>query len=156
GSSRTQMAFSPAHMATGNTGPLLYNFGEAAAGPVQAALMYRRVRDDGLKPVAVMIEFLPSAFMQDAKVEDLMKQWMPKLSHRDIGHLRQYSEHAWKLNAQWAETRFNPWYSMRFTLMSLMKASWLPRQVREDFCWTTQDPYGWLRYPYEEVPAEMR
>ncbi|MDY3560303.1 DUF1574 domain-containing protein [Gemmata sp. JC673] len=62
GSSRTQMALNPAAtgLPEGPRDPLVFNFGLAGALPVHHPLGYRRLRADGVKPDAVIVEIFPA------------------------------------------------------------------------------------------------
>jgi len=158
GSSRTQMGFSPADMgvADGPDGPVIFNMGQAGAGPLLQLLNLRRLLAAGVHPDAVLVEVLPAALHNDAPGERQLATHVPRLGAADMDRLAPYCDDPAALRRGWAKVRLAPWYSLRFYLMSHLLPGFLPWQQRVDFQWRMVDGYGWSGYPFEPVPAAER
>ena len=156
GSSRTQMGLSPADMGTPDTGPLVFNFGQAGAGPVMMAVNYHRLRNAGIRPDFVLLEYMPAAVIPADPIEVALKPTVSHLSLADVAYLRPYCETRGTLEQDWLATRCNPFSTSRLTLLSHIQPGWLPWQLRQDYQWKMMDAHGWSAYPYDEPPAEVR
>lgn len=158
GSSRTLMGLSPLGMGFPDEpdSPLVYNFGQTGAGPLQILLTVFRLFDAGVKPDFLLIELFPAALVGDGPAEELMKTWGPRLSAGDVRRLTPYAADPSVLRREYLGNRVAPWYALRFALMNHWRASWLPTANRLDFQWTGLDPRGWLAYPHESVPDAER
>jgi hypothetical protein len=153
GSSRTQMALSPAAMGLPDEpgSPLVYNFGQAGAGPLQMLLTVLRLLDAGVKPDFLLIEFFPAALVADGPAEGQFAQLVPRLSRADLRRLEPYCDDPASLRRAWAANRSGSWYSNRITLMSHWQGGWLPWQQRVSFQWEQMDGFGFTPYPHEAV-----
>lgn len=158
GSSRTQMGFSPAAMTLPDEpgSPLVFNCGQAGAGPLHLRLTLERLLDAGVKPDFLLVEFFPAAFAGDGAAEDLVRPIVNRLSLADVRHLEPYSVNPTRLRREWAAARLNTWHTSRLVLMSHWKASWLPWQHRFAFQWEQMDPFGFTPYPHEVMPPGER
>lgn len=158
GTSRTQMGLSPADMGFADApgSPVVYNFGQAGAGPLQQYLTFRRLLDDGVKPDFLLIELFPAALATDGPAEVQIGPWLPRLGAGDVRRLEPYCADPAALRRAWADTRSNSWYSLRQTLMSHWQPNWLPWQRRLNFQWERLDAHGWMPYPYEVVADAER
>src|SRR6185437_14491640 len=158
GSSRTLMGLDPLAMGFADEpgSPLVYNFGQTGAGPLQILLTAFRILDDGMKPTALLIELFPAALVGDGSAEDLFQTWQTRFNRGDIERLAPYARNPRSLYRMWFAQRIAPWYALRFPLLNHWKADWLPAAERLDFQWTGLDARGWLRYPAASVPAAER
>lgn len=155
GSSRTQMGLSPAHMPIPETGPAVFNLGRSGAGPIRLAMNLQRLRSAGLRPHAVIIEYMPSTFCTET-VDDVIDKQAPMLSYRDVETLTPYCDDPAALRLAWAKARMNSFYTSRLTLLSHLQSGWLPWPVRQDYLWTVQDPHGWMPYVKKTVTEAER
>ncbi|HXD84856.1 MAG TPA: hypothetical protein VN641_00070 [Urbifossiella sp.] len=158
GSSRTLMGLDPLAMGFADElgSPLVYNFGQTGAGPLQILLTAFRILDDGVKPAALLIELFPAALVGDGSAEDLLQTWQTRFNRGDVARLASYTRNPQSLSRMWLSQRIAPWHSLRFPLLNHWKADWLPTSHRLDFQWAGLDSRGWLRYPAESVPAADR
>jgi hypothetical protein len=158
GSSRTQMGLSPDAMGFADAPgePLVFNFGQSAAGPLRLLLTLHRLLDAGVKPSAVLVELFPLALAADGPAEVQMRGLGPKLSAADLRRLAPYCEDAGALRREWASARAASLSSLRLNLLSHWQPGLLPWPKRLDFQWTQLDPHGWLAYPLEDVPDDSR
>lgn len=158
GSSRTQMAFSPAAMELPDApgSPLVYSFGQAGAGPLQMLLTVLRLFDDGVKPDYLLLEFFPAALVADGPAERQFAAVVPRLSLADVRRLEPYCDSPVSLRREWLANRSATWHANRLTLMSHWQSSWLPWQQRVSFQWEQMDGFGFTPYPHEAVPQSQR
>jgi hypothetical protein len=149
GSSRTLMAISPRDMNLEEMpgSPLVYNFGQTGAGPLQINLTFQRILADGVKPDFLLVEVFPAALMNDGPAEDLMKAWQPRLNLGDIRRLSPYAAQPDALCRTWAANRAQSWYSLRFCLMNHWQPTWLPVGQRVDYQWGMMTARGWMPMP---------
>ncbi len=158
GSSRTQMGVSPADMGFADEpgSPLVYNFGQSAAAPLQLLLTLLRVLDDGVRPDYLLVELFPAALVYDGPAEKLLEPfWVPRLGSGDLRRLAPYVGDPAVLRRSVAAARVNPWYSFRHFLLSHVAPRWQHPLARKNYLWGF-DEYGWLPYPAEEVPDGLR
>ena len=158
GSSRTQMGVCPDAMgfADAPDSPLVYNFGQSAAGPLRLLLTLHRLLDAGVKPTRVLVELFPLALAADGPAEVQMRGLGAKLGAADLRRLAPYCEDAGALRGEWASARAASLSSLRLNLMSHWQPGLLPWPKRLDFQWSLLDPRGWLAYPIEDVRDETR
>ena len=158
GSSRTQMGLSPAAMAFPDEpgAPLVYNFGQSGAGPLQLLLTVRRILDAGVRPDYLLVELFPVALIADGPAEQQLKTWAPRLNLGDLRRVAAYTDDPAVLRREWVANRAASWYSLRLSLMSHWLPGWLPWQQRLNFQWEQLDPYGWTPYPIAVVPDNAR
>jgi len=158
GSSRTLMGLSPRDMGFPEEqgSPLVYNFGQTGAGPLQILLTVLRILDDGVKPDVLLIELFPAALVGDGPADVMIESWGQRWNAGDLRRLEPYADDPSKLARSWVHHRVAPWHALRFPLMNHWQPTWLPVSKRLDFQWTNMDSRGWLRYPSESVPAAER
>ena len=158
GSSRTQMGVSPADMGFPDEpgSPLVFNFGQAGAGPVHQLLTARRLLADGVKPDYLLVEFFPGALVVDGPADEVLRAWGPRLGLADLGRVAPDAADPGGLYRRWAADRVAPWYALRLPLMSHWRPRWLPWDRRVDFQWDGMDPRGFTPYPHPDVPPEKR
>lgn len=156
GSSRTQMGFSPVDMPVGDHRTLVYNLGQAGAGPLQQFLNLERLLHDGIVPDAVLVEVLPAALHGNSPGEDLLRPHVQRLGLSDLQSMTPYCHDPSSLRRAWMEQRLLPWHSQRFYLMSHVVPGFLPWKLRVDFQWRMLDEHGWLPYPFEPIDEGMR
>lgn len=159
GSSRTLMGLSPMAMGFPDepNSPLVYNFGQSAAGPLQLLLTFLRLLDEGVRPTYLLVELFPAAIaMSDGPAEEQLRwYWSPRLGAGDLRRLAPYSRDQQVLRRQWVEERLNPAYNLRLALMSHNLPRWLPLESRRDYLWQF-DQYGWQAYPFDQVDDARR
>jgi hypothetical protein len=158
GSSRTQMGLHPVAMGFPDEpgSPLVYNFGQSAAGPLRQLLTFLRLRDAGIKPAFVLVELFPMALTADGPAERHLQEFAPTLAAADLRHLDPYCEDAAALRREWAANRAASWHALRLSLVSHWKPGWLPWPKRVNFQWEQLDPRGWTPFPIEDVSPERR
>lgn len=149
GSSRTLMGVSPQDMGLADDprSPLVYNFGQTGAGPLQVLLTFQRILADGVKPDFILVEIFPAALMNDGAAEDLLKTWDARLNLGDIRRLNPYSYDPAVLERNWFSNRVRSWYTLRFSLMNHWQPNWLPIQQRIDHQWGLMTSHGWMPMP---------
>lgn len=155
GSSRTQMAFSPNHMPIPETGPIVFNFGRSGSGPIRQLMILHRLLDQGIRPDAVIIEFMPATYHAET-VEDIFDKQTSLLSHRDVALLTRYVDEPRPFWGRWAHVRLHSLYHHRMMVMSHLQPGWLPWPLRQDFLWKMTDRYGWSPYFHSSVSQTHR
>lgn len=158
GSSRTLMGLSPLDMGFADEpgSPLVYNFGQTGAGPLQLLLTAFRLLDAGVKPDFLLVELFPAALVGDGPAEAQMATWGLRLGAGDVRRLAPYCADPDALRTTWVSNRAAPWYALRLTLMNHWRPKWVPAANRLDFQWEGMDPRGWLAYPFDTVSAADR
>lgn len=152
GTSRAQNAICPAAMGFADApgSPRVFNFGQSASPPLKVLLTYRRLREAGVRPAAVLVEILPTWTMANGPAEkELETQW-PRLAAADLRHLRAHSRTPTALWRGWLYARLVPWHTQRVALLSHWLPRWLPWETRLDGNWTSMDadgfqPIGFVR-----------
>ena len=158
GSSRTQMAVSPAAMrfAAPAAAPLVYNFGQSGAGPLRMFLTVERLAEAGIVPDVLLVEFFPAAFAADGPAKVQLKDSVARLSWADLRILTPFTADAAGLRRRWAGERANSWHSLRLVLMSHALPNWMAWRDRLSHQWEMLDPFGFTPYPREAVGDEER
>jgi hypothetical protein len=158
GSSRTQMGLSPADMGFADEpgSPLVFNFGQAGAGPLHQLLTVRRLLDAGVRPDYLLAEFFPGALVVDGPAEEVLRAWGPRLGLGDVGRLEPYAADPGVLYRRWAAGRVAPWHALRQPLLSHWRPRWQPWPRRVDFQWELMDRFGFTPYPHPAVPPGKR
>lgn len=158
GSSRTQMGLSPVAMGFPDEpgAPLVYNFGQAGAGPLRFLLTVLRLLDAGIKPDYLLLEFFPAALAADGPAEQQAEVWGQRLGLGDLRRLEPHCRHPTALRRQWASNRLAPWHTYRLALMSHWQPGWLRWQDRLTYQWDQLDAHGWTPYPIESIADAER
>lgn len=156
GSSRTQMGLRPAAMGFPDEpgSPLVYNFGQAGAGPLRHHLTLLRLLDAGVKPDYLLVELFPAALAADGPAEVQLADHLPRLGSADLDHLAPYCDDPAALRRAWAANRVTPWYTYRRSLLSHGWPRLLPPGQQLDYQWAMLDPFGFTAYPRETTPAD--
>jgi hypothetical protein len=158
GSSRTQMGVSPAAMdfADEPGSPLVYNFGQAGAGPLRMHLTVERLVAAGLTPDVLLVEVFPAALAADGPPESQLREMVTRLSWADVRRQEPFAADRWELRRRWAGERLRSWHGLRLVLMSHWQPNWLPWQHRLTFQWDQMDPFGCTPYPLADVSEAER
>jgi len=150
GTSRTQNAIMPTAMAFPDEpgSPLVFNFGQAGANPLDQRLILRRLFADGVRPAAVLVEICPPTL---ASGDD--DQLTSHINRLTIGDLRALdpSVDSFDLSRRWAVSRMNGWYTQRLVIISHLAPGLLPWQHRLTFQWKNTDRFGFSPYPANKV-----
>lgn len=149
GSSRTQMGVSPAAMGfrDGTDSPVVYNFGQAGAGPMRVHLTVSRLLDAGVRPDYLLVEFFPAALAADGSAEVQLADHTARLGLADLGRLAPYCDDPAALRRAWVANRVAPWHTYRRVLLSHWRPRWLPPNEQLAYQWDGLDPWGWTPYP---------
>jgi Protein of unknown function (DUF1574) len=154
GSSRTQMGLSPHDLGAG--APVVFNFGQAGAGPMQTLVNLRRVLDAGVKPDAVLVEIMPATLAYRGTSESFYHDTIARLDAADLWRLAPYCESTTALRNRWLAARAVPWYDLRMLLLSHWQPTLLHWKQRIDFQWRLMDDRGWAKFPFETIDDSYR
>ncbi len=145
------MGVSPAAMnlPEGPRDPFIYNFGMVGARPRMVLLNLIRLRSEGIKPRAALIELSPLLLAQDRSAEHELSRWGDRLSYSDLEQLSPYAPSLRALRAEWALSRLNAWPRFRLRLMSAGAPNWVPAKLQETAGGSKMDSYGFLPHRKE-------
>lgn len=157
GSSRTQMALTPAAMGLpdGPGEPVVFNFGLTGALPVHHPLGYHRLRADGVKPAAVVVEIFPALLCVPDAAHTTYAESGAGLTATEVAKLAP-DTHETKPQVRWARSRAFGLaeYSQgvqRHTIPDLFPAGyWFQYDQR------FPDRMGFHSFPAKEIPEEDR
>jgi hypothetical protein len=143
GSSRSLMGLRPADLpGAGEPGrPLVFNFGLTGYGPVQELVCYRRLRAEGVRPAAVLVELTPFMLTVDRTADNRALE--PNWSFADLAVLGRYRKEPAELYRAWGKARAVPWFSYRYSLLNWLLPASVPYEAREGFKWVNVDEHGW-------------
>ncbi len=132
---------------------IAFNFGVPATGPVTHLLYLKRMIEDGARPDYLLIELLPSMFV-DAPDGPREHYWLfaDRLKYEELTVVEKYGFDSATIHSRWRESTLLPWYGLRFQLLGRVIQSWIPWQLRYDWSRGT-DACGWGT-PYKEVLTE--
>ncbi len=136
-------------------GAVVFNFGLTGYGPVQELVCYRRLRAEGVRPAAVLVELTPFMLTVDKTADNQALE--PNWSFADLAVLGRYRKDAGELYRAWGKARAVPWFSYRYSLLNWLLPASVPYEARDGFKWVNVDEYGWwLGHEAREgpVPAE--
>jgi hypothetical protein len=158
GSSRTQMALSPAAMGFPDEpgSPLVYNFGYRSATPLASYLHFTRVLDSGVRPAALLLQLAPAELMAGEPAERQYAVWAPRFSPGDIRRLAPFTGNPSVFRRAWAVNRLNPWATYRDAVRSDLIPDWQTRIQRLDYVWESMDGYGFAPCNSLSIPDELR
>lgn len=143
GSSRSLMGLRPADLSEAGAagGAVVFNFGLTGYGPVQELICYRRLRAEGVRPAAVLVELTPFmlAVAETADNRALEAHW----SYADLEVLGRYRDKPAELYRTWGKARAVPWFSYRYSLLNWLLPACVPYDARDGFKWVNVDEYGW-------------
>lgn len=150
GSSRTQMGLRPSAMHLDEPGdPLLFNFGQAGAGPMLQYLTLERILAAGIRPDRVLVEFFPAHMSMDDFAELKVPRWQTRFGARDLATLKPYCRDAAKLHRDWAFNRIAPFHTYRHFLLGYWQPEWQSVLARWNDTWDHVDAFGWEPFPFE-------
>jgi hypothetical protein len=152
GSSRTLNGLRPEYFPPG--GPCVFNFGLLAHGPVRQALIFDRLRRDGVRPRWLTIEvapmFIPAAGNELDAVADARLSW------DDVRFLQTQRFRPPARMVRLLGDRATPSYRSRFALLNWLAPWWLPDAARHDFVVEFSAADGWAALPQTPPPAAAR
>jgi hypothetical protein len=156
GTSRTAYGIDPRAMAFPDQpgSPLVFNFGTAGARPVHLRLHLQRVRADGVKPAAVLVELLPATLVVPGPADELVAPDAGKLAAADLGRLEPYLADPGALRRRWLWERLDPWGAQRAVIINHLAPGFLPWQQRIDHLWTMTDELGYCPYPMGDIEGQ--
>jgi hypothetical protein len=151
GSSRTDGEFDAARF-DGLPGPggkpiLAYNFGMPMAGPLRERLYLEEMLAAGIRPRAVLIEFVPILLNRRRAGMISEEDWTlaPWLSLSEVRSLWHYWSHPGRKGRDWLEARLAPWYAFRKDLIQSACTEWFP--AAEDG--RLLPAWHWKRWPHD-------
>lgn len=158
GSSRTQMGFDPSAMGFADEpgAPVVFNNGLVGALPAHHPLAYRRLREAGVKPDALVVEIFPALlYIRDAS-ETLHADRGAALTGAELWRLRAGTHHP-RTALAWAQSRVNPWTHFRRELQQQALPDWLPGEsVRWYNLRWVPDRFGFQPYGSDRIPDDTR
>jgi hypothetical protein len=143
GSSRVSMAVRP-EFVNGDSGPLVFNFGQVGGGPFTELMTLKRMIQDGIEPKEIIVEYWPPYLHQDGQFSEQSRTDLHRFFTNDESFVRE-----WFLNPEWyvdhmRRIRWNPFYEHRLRILNQIVPSWLVHSRRFDGAWDRLDPWGWL------------
>ncbi|HEY1375973.1 MAG TPA: hypothetical protein VGF55_04230 [Gemmataceae bacterium] len=154
GSSRVELGFRPDALGPSPDGPIVFNFGQPAAGPVREWLVLRRLWDDGIRPARVLVEVMPPALAAGGPIDGALSA--SRLGWGDVADLAPESDHPWIMCGEWLAARLVPVCSGRFCLVSRVAPLMLPVADRLDYVWNGLDADGACELPAAVATPEGR
>jgi hypothetical protein len=127
------------------TGPLFFNMGITAAGPVNELIMLRRLLRDGIRPRGMIVEVLPRSlcfYPGDPRIQETVSAQRRTWKDHDL--LPAAEERLCFLD--WLVP---PWSDMRFGLMHYLAPGWVSTGKRLESYATTA--HGWM--PINDQPT---
>lgn len=158
GTSRTQNAIDPAAMGFPDApgSPLVFNFGQAGAHPPHMRANLRRLREDGVRPAAVLVELFPGALGAPGPFDHVFAESPGRLSAGDVRQLEEYVAAPAALRRGWVSSRLNPWSAHRQVVLSHLDPSWQPWQQRPAPVWRETTKFGARPYRFLDISEETR
>jgi hypothetical protein len=163
GSSRVSMGLTPAAWEEsrpnepGRPDPLLFNMALVGSGPVMELMTLRRLHADGFRPDVVVLEYWPPFLREDGPFFEPSRIDHTRLCPIDRPIVRDYFDKPDEIEKEMRLDRVNPFYRLRFRLLSQMAPRWQPWTKRLDVAWGHLDEWGWLPGLDEYPPrAELR
>jgi len=157
GSSRTQMGIRPSAMGLDEASdPLVFNFGQAGAGPMLELLTLERVLAAGIKPDRVLVEFFPATMGIDDIAEHKVPRWQTRFAAHDLAVLAPYCADARSLHRTWFFNRVAPWHTYRHDLLGHWQPEWQSLLARWHDTWDRVDAFGWEPFPFEAYATYWR
>jgi hypothetical protein len=157
GTSRTAYGVDPTEMGFPDRvgSPVVFNFGLSGSGPVHLRLHLQRLRTDGVKPAAVLVELFPVVLAETRSADTLFGSEAARLTAGDLRRLEPQLADPGALCRHWAAARLNPWQAQRVVLVSHLAPGLLPWAQRLDHHWTMTDDRGFCPYPMTKI-EELR
>jgi hypothetical protein len=109
GSSRTLQGLDAARLSGRSDGPLVFNFGLPAGGPLRMYVSWRRLLAAGLRPDAVLVEVLPPALtVTGQEKSEVCWDDGARLSVAELAELHPFYARPCRAAKQWAAARGLP------------------------------------------------
>jgi hypothetical protein len=158
GSSRTQMGLRPLEMdfPQWQSPPLVFNFGQAGAGPLLELLTLERVLRDGIKPEYLLVEVFRPTLYGGGPDERSIPQAETRLGLRDLAFLEPYGGSSERLWHFWMVSRIAPWSTYRHFMIGHWLADWQPYRIRMHHTWDQIDSHGSQPFPFEAAAGNFR
>jgi hypothetical protein len=152
GSSRTDDAFD-AECLDAVPGPeskpwVGYNFGVPMVGPERAGIYLDEMLAAGIRPRAVLIEYVPAMLNETRRGLVSEENWTfaPWLSFSDLRHLWGYWSHPRQKGSEWLAARLAPGYAFRLPLLLWVDRVLFPPHYRR-----IEDPeWLWGFWPHDD------
>lgn len=158
GSSRTQMGLDPGAMGFADEpgGPVVFNSALVGALPSHHPLAYRRLREAGVKPDAVVVEIFPALLHVRDASETLYADRGASLTGAELWRLSADTHHP-RTALAWGRSRVNPWTHFRRELQQQTAPDWLPGEsVRWYNLRWVPDRFGFQPYGADRIPDDVR
>jgi hypothetical protein len=134
--------------------PLLFNFGLSGASPIHMRTSLARLRRDGVKPDAVLVELLPVALIVEMSADALCARTASQLTAADLRQLEPQLADPAALGRAWWAARLDPWQAHRIVITSHLEPSLLPWNERVDHYWRHTDRFGFDAYPTNKTDEQ--
>ena len=141
GSSRTVEGIRPDAVNT-STGPMLLNGGLIGSGSMLELIAYRRLKADGIRPVAVLVEYWPVLLRGDVHAEPGRIN-PPRLGLRDAKIVRDYFPHPDDALATVWGSQLWPASRYRRALLASVRPKWVPDARHDTRFAGGIDDWGW-------------
>jgi hypothetical protein len=113
-----------------------------------------RLRSDGVKPDAVLIELLPVALLVEVSADALCARTASQLTAADLRRLEPQLADPAELRRMWRVARLDPWQAHRIAIVSHIDPNLLPWDRRIDHYWTNTDRFGFDAYPMNKTDEQ--
>lgn len=131
--------------------PLFFNMSRVGAGPLLNLMTLHRLYANGIRPVAVLLEYWPAFLREDGQFCEVERMTAESLYACDHEYVRNYLPDADHIEHRMLEVRLNPLFGYRSLWIHQMVPGWLPREQRIDGAVYPLDSWGWL--PGMDRPA---
>ncbi len=155
GSSRVSMGVRP-ESANGETGPLVFNFGQVGGGPFTELMTLKRIIQDGLEPKELIVEFWLPYMHQTGLYSEQSRIDLHRFFSTDEAFVREWFFTPELYVAQMSRIRRNPFFEHRVRILNQTVPSWLPLNYRLDGGWDRLDRWGWLQGYDRDLTATER
>jgi hypothetical protein len=153
GSSRIALSIQPGVMAvnqpSASGGPVVFNFGMIASGPVMELLCLRRLLADGVRPDAVIVEIYHQLVTSDMESDKALLR--DRFRWDDMNVVSRYDARVRSERLAWLRRQLVPWASHRDILLRQWMPSWFsPRfddPTNRTLRWLGLDDWGWNFFP---------
>jgi hypothetical protein len=109
--------------------PVVFNFGQAAAGPVMELLMVRRMLAAGIRPGLLLIEVLPPFLSAEGSSLELARLTPDRLYLDELPIIARPGASLWQLRSNWWQAWPVPAFSHRYAILHRTAPPLLPGKV---------------------------